>query len=185
VDSKWPAERELLALTEARDPVERERLIRAIERTVAERAREVAGYRDAAVTAPVGVVAVPDAAYAVLRRAHSEAYRQGVVVIAYSMALPVVLFLHSIVARFGSVGDVRACLQDLSSILDTVESTLENKVARASTMLTNGAEELRGQMGKARSTLARARDPSPGLEGNALAELDDGETGVNLVALQP
>jgi hypothetical protein len=160
VDSKWPAERELVALAQTTDPDERERLVRAIERTVAERAREVAGYRDAALTAPIGVVAVPDAAYAVLRRAHAEAYRQGVVVISYSMALPVVLFLHGIVARFGAVGDVQSCLTDLSSILDSVEATLENKVARASTMLMNGAEELRGQMGKARSTLARVREPA-------------------------
>src|SRR6266536_218970 len=56
--------------------------------------REVAGYRDAAITAPIGVAAVPDAAYGVLRRAHADAYRQGVVVIPYSMALPIVLFLH-------------------------------------------------------------------------------------------
>jgi hypothetical protein len=125
-------------------------------------------------------VAVPDAAYGVLRRAHAEAYRQGVVVISYSMALPVILFLHGIVGRFGAVGDVHACLADLSSILDAVESTLENKVARASTMLTNGTEELRGQMGKARSTLARAREPAgdPTADGLLLRDLDlDAEMG--------
>jgi hypothetical protein len=159
VDSKWPAERELLALAECEDPSERDRLIRVIERTVAERAREVAGYRDPAVTAPFAVAAVPDAAYAVLRKAHADAYRQGVVVIPYSMALPVILFLHGIVARFGAAGDVDACLGDLAALLDSVETTLENKVAKAATMLTNGAEELRGQVGKARATLIRARTP--------------------------
>lgn len=164
VDSKWPAERELLALAECEEPAERERLIRVIERTVAERAREVAGYRDPAVTAPFAVAAVPDAAYAVLRKAHGDAYRQGVVVIPYSMALPVILFLHGIVARFGAAGDVDACLGDLAALLDAVEATLENKVAKAATMLGNGAEELRGQVGKARATLMRARasgDRSP------------------------
>ena len=158
VDSKWPAERELVALAQATDPQERERLIRTIERTVGERAREVAGYRDPAVTCPVAVAAVPDAAYAVLRRAHAEAYRQGVVVIPYSMALPVVLFLHGIVSRFGAVGDVQACLADLAAVLDAVETTLENKVAKASIMLSNGADELRGHVGKARTSLSRARD---------------------------
>jgi hypothetical protein len=160
IDSKWPAERELLALAKARDPAEREPLIRAIERTVAERAREVGGYRDPSVTAPVGVAAVPDAAYEVLRRAHADAYRQGVIVIPYSMALPVVLFLHSLVGRFGSAGDLEACLADLGQLLDAVEMTLENKVARASTMLANGAEELRGHVGKARASLARAGTPA-------------------------
>jgi RmuC family len=158
VDSKWPAERELLALAEETDPVERDRLIRVVERTVADRAREVAGYRDPAVTASVGVAAVPDAAYALLRRAHADAYRQGVIVIPYSMALPVLLFLYTIVSRFGSVGDVEACLGDLAAALDAMEASIENKVAKASAMLRGGTEELRTEVGKARTTLARARD---------------------------
>jgi hypothetical protein len=165
VDSKWPADRELQALAEEEDPAERERLIRAIERTVIERAREVACYRDPALTTPVGVAAVPDAAYAILRRAHAEAYRQGVIVIPYSMALPVVLFLYSIVSRFGMAGDLGGCLADLAAVLDAMEVTLENKVAKASTMLLNGSEELRGQVGKARSTLARGREAEVALPG--------------------
>jgi hypothetical protein len=156
IDSKWPADRELIALEETEDPEERERLVRAVERTVADRAREVAQYRDPAVTAPVGVAAVPDAAYSVLRRAHAEAYRQGVIVVPYSMALPIVLFLHGIVSRYGSQGALDACLGDLCALVDAMEATIENKVARASTMLVNGAEELRGEVGKARATLARA-----------------------------
>src|SRR5438552_2422076 len=155
IDSKWPSDRELIALQETDDPAEIDRLGRLIERTVTERAREVAQYRDPSVTAPVGVAAVPDAAYAVLRRAHADAYRQGVIVVPYSMALPIVLFLHGLVSRFGSAGDVDDCLRDLSALLDAMESTLENKLARASTMLSNGAEELRAEVGKARATLAR------------------------------
>jgi hypothetical protein len=172
IDSKWPAERELLALADETDPAARERLIRVIERTVADRAREVSGYRDPAVTASVGVAAIPDAAYQVLRRAHADAYRQGVIVMPYSMALPIVLFLHSLVGRFGRVGDVEACLNDLGAMLDAIEGTVENKVARASTMLVNGAEELRGQLGKARSTVARARDTTPGGESELRGDRD-------------
>ena len=157
VDSKWSSERELLRLAEARDAGERDQLLRAIEKAVVERAKEVGAYLDPSVTASVGVAAVPDAAYAVLRRAHADAYRHGVLVIPYSMALPVVLFLHSLVSRFGSVRDAEACLTDLATVLNSVESTVENKVARASSMLVNGTEELRGQLGKARTTLARAR----------------------------
>jgi RmuC family len=161
VDSKWSAERELQAVADAEDPGERERLVRAVERAVADRAREVAQYRDPAMTAPVGVAAVPDAAYAVLRRAHADAYRQGVIVVPYSMALPVLLFLYTIAGRFGTLGDVEACLSDLASALDAMEATLENRVTKAATMLSNGAEDLRGQIGKARTTLSRARADQP------------------------
>ncbi|HXY71228.1 MAG TPA: DNA recombination protein RmuC [Actinomycetota bacterium] len=164
VDSKWTAERELRALAECEDPEERERLSRAVERAVTERAREVSGYRDPAVTCPFGVAAVPDGAYEVLRRAHAEAYRHGVIVVSYSMALPVLLFLYGIVARLGGQADLEACLADLVGILDSVETTLENKVVRATTMLVNGTDELRGQIGKARGMLARAPDGGSGLE---------------------
>jgi hypothetical protein len=164
IDSKWSADRELQALAEVTDPAEEERLVRAVERAVAERAREVCAYRDPAVTAPVGVAAVPDAAYAVLRRAHADAYRQGVIVIPYSMALPVVLFLYSLISRFGGAGDVGSCLADLAAVLDAMEGTLENKVAKASTMLANAAEDLRGHVGKARGSLARARREQGSLE---------------------
>jgi hypothetical protein len=164
IDSKWPADRELQALAQAGDQMERERLVRAVERAVTDRAREVCGYLDPAVTAPVGVAAVPDAAYAVLRKAHADAYRQGVIVIPYSMALPVVLFLYTLVSRFGGAGDVQACLADLAAVLDTMGGTLENKVARASAMLANAADELRGHVGRARVSLARARRDEGSIE---------------------
>ncbi len=156
VDSKWTADRELQALAVAADPAERERLVRAVESEVVRRAREVAAYLDPAVTAPMAVAAVPDAAYAVLRRAHADAYRSGVVVIAYSQALPFVLFLYGVMARLGGAVDAQACLADVSALLDAIEATVENKLARAVAMLSNGADELRGQVGKGRSTVARA-----------------------------
>jgi DNA recombination protein RmuC len=187
VDSKWPADKDLQALAQTTEPIERERLIRAIERTVADRAREVRGYRDPAVTAPVGVAAVPDAAYAVLRRAHADAYRQGVIVIPYSMALPVVLFLHTLVSRFGGASDVQACLGDLAAVLDAMEGTLENKVAKASAMLANAAEDLRGQVGKARGSLARARqEPRSAGDPESLPEVPVQEAEMpSLVGLPP
>jgi DNA recombination protein RmuC len=162
IDSKWPAEREVAALADAPDGEARDRVVAAIERVVSRRAREVAAYRDPALTAPFAVAAIPDAAYAVLKRAHAEAYRDGVIVVPYSMALPVALSLHSMTSRLGEVGDVQACLADLATILDSIEATLENKLERASTMLANGAGELRGYVGRGRNTLSRAREgPAP------------------------
>src|SRR5947199_276361 len=79
---------ELEALEASADEPERhEALARDVERVVAARAREVAQYLDPGLTAPVAVAAVPDAAYAVLRRAHAEAFGRGVVIVPYSSAL--------------------------------------------------------------------------------------------------
>jgi hypothetical protein len=161
VDSKWTAVAELEALEACTDPAEREMAARDVERQVAGRVREVSQYLDVAVTAPVAVAAIPDAAYAVLRRAHADAFARGVVVVPYSTALPVLLFLYSLVHRFGGADDARAALEEVASLLDVLEGVVENKVARAATMLGNAAEEMRSGLGKARGSVARGRSPAP------------------------
>jgi len=93
----------------------------------------------------------------VLRRAHADAFARGVVIVPYSTALPVLLFVYSLVSRFGTAGDVESCLAEISSLLDAMAGVVENKIARATTMLANGADELRSSVGKARGSLARGR----------------------------
>ena len=156
IDSKWTALAELEALEAADDPTTRDACARDVERAVAARAKEVAQYLDPAVTSQVAVAAVPDAAYAVLKRAHADAWAKGVVIVPYSSALPIVLFLYSLVQRFGDTADVQASLAEVSAALDTMGAVVENKLARAATMLTNGADELRSNLGKARGSIARA-----------------------------
>lgn len=157
VDSKWTALAELEALESCTDPAERELRARDVERQVVARAREVAQYLDPATTSPVAVAAIPDAAYAVLRRAHADAFARGVVVVPYSTALPVLLFLYSLVHRFGDADGARAALEDVAALLDAMEGVVENKVARAATMVANAADELRSGLGKARGSVARGR----------------------------
>jgi len=79
----------------------------------------------------------------------------------YSTALPVLLFLYSLVARYGDAGDVLGALSEVTSLLDAMEGVLENKIARGATMITNGADEFRSQLGKARGSLARGRSALP------------------------
>jgi hypothetical protein len=155
IDSKWSALAELEALESAGDD-ERDACARAVEKAVVARAREVAQYLDPALTAPVAVAAIPDAAYAVLRRAHADAFTRGVVIVPYGSALPIILFLYALVQRFGDAADVQASLAEVASALDQMAAIVENRVARAATMLTNGADELRSQLGKARGSIARA-----------------------------
>jgi DNA recombination protein RmuC len=176
IDSKWTAVAELEALEAARDAPGREVCARTVERAVAARAKEVAQYLDPSLTAPVALAAIPDAAYAVLKRAHADAYAKGVVIVPYSFALPIVLFLYSLVQRFGEAADVQASLSEVAVLLDGIESVVENKVARAATMLTNGADEFRSHLGKARGSIARARAVSD--LSSAQAPPDDPESGV-------
>ena len=95
-----------------------------------------------------------------LKRAHADAFSHGVVVVPYSTALPVVLFLYALVQRFGDTADVSASLAEVGSLLAAMEGVLENKFARAATMLANGSDELRSHLGKARGSIARAHAES-------------------------
>jgi DNA recombination protein RmuC len=176
VDSKWPALAELEALQAAREPADREACARAVERAVTIRAKEVAQYLDPALTAPVAVAAVPDAVYAVLRRAHAESFAKGVVIVPYSSALPIILFLYALVQRFGDAADAQSALADVADVLGQMELIVENKFTRAATMLANGTDEFRSSLGKARGSIARGR---------AVAESakDDGEDDEGVLTL--
>jgi hypothetical protein len=157
IDSKWTARSELEELERAQGGPDRDRCARAVERAVTLRAREVAQYLDPAVTAPVAVAAVPDAAYAILRRAHADAYARGVVIVPYGSALPIVLFLYALVERFGAAADVQSALAEVGGVFDAMEAVVENKFVRAATMIANGSEAFRSQLGQARGSIARAR----------------------------
>jgi RmuC family len=177
IDSKLTAQAELEALEAADEPAERAACARAVEKAVVLRAREAAQYLDPAVTAPVAVAAVPDAAYQVLTRAHAEAWGRGVVVVPYASALPIVLFLYSLVERFGDAADAQTGLAELAGVLDALDQVVENRFARAGTMIVNGADEFRSQLGKARGTLARARagvEADPPAPGGSVGPDDDG-----------
>ncbi len=157
IDSKWTALAELEALERATDPVERDACARAVEKAVSSRAKEVAQYLDPAVTSPVAVAAVPDAAYAAIKRAHADAYAKGVVIVPYASALPIVLFLYALVQRFGDAAGVQASLTDIAAVLDAMEAVVENRFQKAVVMLAGGTDAFRSQLGKARGSIARAR----------------------------
>jgi hypothetical protein len=164
VDSKWTAVRELEELDAETDQVRRKALCRRIEDEVTRRAREVEAYLDPSLTTPFAVACVPDAAFAVCRKAHGEAFGRGVILVPYSSSLPVLLSLYVLAARYGAGDEVQACLAELEGMIGAMEQTLENKVARAATMLNNAADEWRTHVGKARGALARGRGVSAGPE---------------------
>src|SRR5712692_3245905 len=64
IDSKWPGVETAARLEDEADPLVREELRRRVEKIVCARIREVAGYVDVSLTAPLAVMAVPDAVYA-------------------------------------------------------------------------------------------------------------------------
>lgn len=161
VDSKWAGVAEVEALNEAEGP-ERQRLAQSVERVVAARAREVAKYLHPTATTPFAVAAVPDPAYAVLRRAHLEAYGDRVLLVPFSGALPVLLALYALCCRLGGDGaDVGALMAEVEVALDGIDRAVENRLEHAAKMTQNAAGEIRVHLGRARGAVAGARSPLP------------------------
>lgn len=157
VDSKWTAVRELEELRSESDEGHRTALCKRIEDEVARRAREAEAYLDATLTTPFAVACVPDAAFGVCRKAHADAFTRGVILVPYASALPVLLALYALAARYGAGDEVQGCLAELEGLVASMAQTLENKVTRATTMLQNASDEWRTHIGRARGALARGR----------------------------
>ena len=64
-------------------------------------------YLDPERTLGLGLLAVPDAVYETAPEAHGEGYREGVLVVPYSLALPYVLALYRLAVRFGGARGTR------------------------------------------------------------------------------
>lgn len=169
IDSKWPAAGLLERLTNESDPTRRDAIVRELERTVSTKAEEVAKYLDPERTLLIGVAAMPDAVYQLCRSAHAQAFRRGVILVPYSMAVPYVLSLIVLIARFGGALDtsrVRAALAKVDSTLHELEDDIESHMSRGLTMLSNAVQNQRSGIAECRSMLAalKARDEAMSLQ---------------------
>src|SRR5439155_7847233 len=141
IDSKWTSSAALeeISLPDL-EPARQGQLAMVIEKEVERRVREVSQYIDADTTAPFALAAVPDGAYAVCRIAFAEAHRRHVIIVGYSMVLPYLLTLYQLHLQFSRSVDMEnlhACMMEVERQLDGLETTLENKLQRALTMLGN------------------------------------------------
>jgi DNA recombination protein RmuC len=145
IDSKWTSSAALEELARADVPAgRRAQLAAAVEKEVERRVREVSQYIDPATTAPFALAAVPDAAYGVVRSAFAEAHRRHVMIVAYSMALPYLLLLYQLHLQFARSVDMenlQACVMEIDRQLDALDTSLENKLQRAVTMLGNAYQD--------------------------------------------
>lgn len=168
VDSKWTAGELLRQLAEVEEGSEADALAAEIERNVVRRAREAKQYIRPPDTLPWAVVAVPDPAYSACRSAHLEVYREGVILLPYSLTVPYLLSLYQLQLQYGSEVDLERIASALIQIerrLSDFESTLENSVARANTMLQNAYGELKRLVADVRGVVAGLKAVQHRVEG--------------------
>lgn len=162
IDSKWTSAEDLKRLADAEDEATRRRLTQTIQRDVQKKVEEVTKYLDPEKTLRLGVVALPDAVYEQCLPVHAEAYRQGVILIGYSQAVPFLLAFLQLVLRFGSEVDtarLSAALADITDALGRIDKELEGRFANALTQLRNCRDELASQLARARQTAAQLVQP--------------------------
>ena len=157
IDSKWTSVA-LLEQWENASPGERKRLAEEIGRDLKAKTREMAKYLDPERTLALGLLAVPDAVHQAAPEALVEGFRQGVLVVPYSLALPYVLGIYRLAVRFGAgaaSSELPARLRDLEEALRRAEEEVESRLSRALVQLGNGRDALREHLSNARRNVDR------------------------------
>ncbi|GBD19808.1 Chromosome partition protein Smc [bacterium HR28] len=178
IDSKWVGIRQLEQLDEASSEQTRKEL----EQLLARRIEEVTAYLDLDLTLGLAIVAVPDAVYRWTQRLHARALEKGVIVIAYSMAIPYFLTLLHFAIRFlrdEETAQLSAITHQLEHALREIQSELNGRYARALTMLQNSRDALAQQAAGALGTLRQLQALSGASGTLALAEALEGEQRVD------
>lgn len=169
IDSKWPALAPLERLATAEDEAERRKLAEQVRGELRVRAREMARYLDGERTLALALLAVPDAAYAAAPEARAEGFREGVLVVPYTLALPAALLVYRLALRFGAQADgdrLGEALQRLGQALAQADEELEGRVSRGLVQVENGRDALRRHVSEARQALTTAAQPvQPGSSG--------------------
>lgn len=158
IDSKWTSVGALERLAVTQDPQERKRLADQVIRDVRGRIREMGKYLDPERTLSMALLAVPDAVYEAAPEVHGEGYREGVLVVPYSLALPYVLALYRLTLRFGSTVDtdqLAARLRTLDESLRRVGEEVEGRLSRGLVQIENARDALRDHMAEAQRVAAR------------------------------
>jgi DNA recombination protein RmuC len=158
IDSKWTSVPALERLGTSTDMQERKRLQEQVAREVRSRAREMAKYLDPDRTLALAVLAVPDAVYGAAPEVHGEAYREGVLVVPYSLALPYVLALYRLTLRFGATVDTDMLAERLRALDESLRRAgdeVEGRLSRGLVQIQNARDALREHVLEAQGTSGR------------------------------
>ena len=179
IDSKWSSVETIERIRKEPDPERIRRLEADVEREVDKKVREVASYIDPSTTSNIAIAAVPDSVYGICKKAHVEAFRKGVLLMAYSMVVPYVLALYHLHLQMASSIDfenIEAYVTKIERSLDEMDKVLENKVARAGTMAANAYTECKQILNSVRAATVYLRElPS----GEASKLRDDSRPGTD------
>jgi len=160
IDSKWPAGNLLIKLEKEQDPEKRKEIIEEIEEKVIERIKEVKQYIDPNLTWSQAIAALPDSVFSVCKKAHLKARENNIILIPYSMVLPLLLYMYRLHLQYAISIDIENLQNHLLAIsknLDEMENILENKIYRGATMISNAYSEYKQYLSQIRSSIIKLK----------------------------
>lgn len=156
IDSKWPASKLVLDLEKENEPEKRKEIVEEIEKEVIKRIKEVKQYIDPDLTWSQAIAAVPDSVYSVCKSAHLKAREDNVILMPYSMVLPLLLYIYKFHLQYAISLDFENLQSHLMAIiknLDQMENILENKIYRGATMVSNAYLEYKQLISQIKSSI--------------------------------
>jgi DNA recombination protein RmuC len=164
IDSKWVAGKLILDLEKETNPQKKREIIEEIEKEVIRRIKEVKQYIDPDLTWSQAIAAVPDSVYAVCKNAHLKAREENVILMPYSMVLPLLLYIYRFHLQYAISLDVENLQNHLIAIaknLDEMENILENKIYRGATMVSNAYLEYKQLISRIKSSIEELKLKEP------------------------
>jgi DNA recombination protein RmuC len=150
------AGRLILALEKETDPKKKREIIDEIEKEVMRRIKEVKQYIDPDLTWSQAIAAVPDSVYAVCKNAHLKAREENVILMPYSMVLPLLLYIYRFHLQYAISLDLENLQNHLIAVaknLDEMENILENKIYRGATMVSNAYLEYKQLISRIKTSI--------------------------------
>jgi hypothetical protein len=160
IDSKWTATNLLLKLEKEENQEKRKEIIEEIEKEVISRIKEVKQYIDPTRTWSQAIAALPDSVFSVCKKAHLKAREENIILIPYSMVLPLLLYMYRLHLQYAISIDIENLQNHLLAIsknLDEMENILENKIYRGATMISNAYSEYKQHLSQIRSSIIRLK----------------------------
>jgi len=164
IDSKWPAGHLLLELEKESSPKKRKEIIEEIEKETTKRIKEVKQYIDPDITWSQAIAAIPDSVYNLCREAHLRARENDVILMPYSMVLPLILYMYRLHLQYAVSLDMENFQNHLINIsrnLEEMENILENKIYRGSSMISNAYLDYKQMISRIRSSINKLQIKQP------------------------